>query len=250
MVSLDLAYAETKAALLDDLRTSGDSCWERMVPATPDWRVRDVVAHVTGIAGDAGRGTMPADFNILEQFRDDDVAAARDRYAEDHVTRRLGMAPWDIVAEWDTIEPGVLARLAPDCPDDQRLPFGLDAVINIDVCVHADDVAGALGLPAHPGSAAAGIALAGYCFGVDYRVRSLSLPAFAVRYGSRERVLGEGPAATTLTGDRWELLRAFAGRRSRSQIRAMDWVGDPDPYLALIPAYGERDGDLIEVGMS
>jgi hypothetical protein len=26
----------------------------------------------------------------------------------------------------------------------------------------------------------------------------------------------------------------------------MGWEGDPAPYLALIPAYGERADDLIE----
>lgn len=148
--------------------------------------------------------------------------------------------------EWNAVEPDVLGRLSPDCPDDQKLNGGLDIVVVIDLRVHADDVAGALGLAQHAGGPSAGIALAGYCFGVDYRIGSLGLPALSVRDGSRERVLGEGPPAATVRGDRWELLRAFAGRRSRSQIRAMDWLGDPDPYLALIPAYGERDHALFE----
>jgi hypothetical protein len=39
------------------------------------------------------------------------------------------------------------------------------------------------------------VALAGYCFGVDYRVRALDLPAMTLRYDGKERTLGEGPVA-------------------------------------------------------
>jgi hypothetical protein len=35
---------------------------------------------------------------------------------------------------------------------------------------------------------------------------------------------------------------AAAGLRSCS----LDWTGDPEPYLALVPAYGEREEALIE----
>jgi hypothetical protein len=90
------------------------------------------------------------------------------------------------------------------------------------------------------------VALAGYCFGVDYRVRALDLPAMTLRYDGKERTLGEGPVAAVVTADRWELLRMLAGRRSRAPIMHLDWTGDPEPYLALVPAYGEREEALIE----
>jgi hypothetical protein len=38
----------------------------------------------------------------------------------------------------------------------------------------------------------------------------------------------------------------LAGRRSRAQIEALDWTGEPDAYLSLLPAYGERADDLNE----
>jgi len=58
--------------------------------------------------------------------------------------------------------------------------------------------------------------------------------------------VGEGALGATLTASRWELLRVVAGRRSRAQIAVLDWIGDPEPYLALLPAYGERTDDLVE----
>jgi hypothetical protein len=42
------------------------------------------------------------------------------------------------------------------------------------------------------------------------------------------------------------MFRALAGRRSRDQILAMAWDGDPEPYLPMIPAYGERLDRLVE----
>jgi hypothetical protein len=131
-------------------------------------------------------------------------------------------------------------------PSKGALFFGFDVVLVTDLCVHGDDVALALGLPPNRDTAASRVALAGYCFGVDYRVRALDLPAMTLRYDGKERTLGEGPVAAVVTADRWELLRMLAGRRSRAPIMHLDWTGDPEPHLALVPAYGEREEALIE----
>lgn len=244
VVALDVAYAETKAGLLGAIDDHADA-WSAPVPATPAWTVLDVVAHVTGIAAAAVDGVLPVEVNLLEQFRDPEVAAARDEFAEGHVRRRRGRAPAAVVAEWDAAEPRLLDLMRRG-PVPDGLPFGFDMVLTTDLCVHADDVAHALGLPPNRGSAAARAAIAGYCFGVDYRIRALGLPALILRYGGKERTLGEPPAAATLTIDPWELLRTLSGRRSRAQMAAMDWTGDPAPYLPLLPAYGERQDDLVE----
>lgn len=244
MVALDVAYAETKVGLLAAVGSNEDA-WSTTVPATPAWSVLDVVAHLTGLAASAVDGVLPVEVNLLEQFRDPEVAAARDEFADGHVLRRRGRSAGDVVAEWDAAEPRLLDLMRRG-PVPDGLPFGFDMVLTTDLCVHADDVAHALGIPPNRGSAAARVAVAGYCFGLDYRIRALGLPALTLRYGAKERTLGEEPVGATLTADPWELLRALAGRRSRAQIGAMDWSGDPEPYLPLIPAYGEREDDLVE----
>lgn len=246
MVDLAAAYADTKAHLLAAIGPPGTSAWDTPVPATPEWDVLDVVAHVTGLAADAAHGDMPTDLNLLEQFRDADVAAARDDYAGGQVLRRREMRPEEVVAEWDAAERTVVDRLRLPAGQEGSFPFGFDAVLVTDLCVHADDVAIALGRPPQRDSAVSRVAVAGYCFGVDYRIRALGLPALVLRYDGREKTLGEGPVAATLTVDRWELLRVLAGRRSRAQIAGLDWSGDPEAYLPLLPAYGERDTDLVE----
>ena len=243
MPTMDERYAEVKRAMLGQIGPPGGASWSKRVPATPDWSVRDVVAHVTGIAVEGAKGTIPSDLNLLEQFRDADVVAARNDFADGHVLRREQSSPEDLLSEWGAAEPEFLARLR---GENGGLPFGFDVVFTTDLCVHADDVAGALGLRPHRGLSAARVALSGYAFGVDYRVRALDLRALRLRYDGKEKVLGEGEPGATLTADPWELLRVLAGRRSRSQILELEWEGDPEPYLPLLPAYGEREDALIE----
>lgn len=251
MIDRGDAYAEVKARVLDLVGSPDSGSWGTAVPATPAWKVREVVAHVTGIAADAAAGTIPDGINLLEQFRDPDVVAARNEFADGHVARREGRTPADLLEEWGKTEPSLLDLLRGTPRDGaSTLPLGFDSVIVTDLCVHADDIAHALGASPTGDAAAVRLALAGYAFGVDYRVRALGLPALVLRYDGKEKVLGEGEPAATLSAERWELLRVLAGRRSREQIAALDWTGDPEPYLPLLPAYGERDDALIEGGDS
>ena len=243
MTGMDVRYAEAKAAMLAQVGPPESPSWSKAVPATPEWAVRDVVAHVTGLAVDAAAGTMPIDLNLMEQFRDPEVAAARDEYADGQVLRRQDRPPEALLSEWAAAEPDLLARLR---GENGGFPFGFDVVLTTDLCVHTDDVANALGLPPNRNLSAARVAVAGYSFGVDYRIRALDLPALRLRYDGKEKTLGEGPPAATLSADSWELLRVLGGRRSRRQILALDWEGDPEPYVRLLPAYGEREDALFE----
>ncbi len=97
-----------------------------------------------------------------------------------------------------------------------------------------------------PDDPALSLALAAYSFGVDYRIRQLGLPALEVRYGDKQRVLGAGEPGATVAASRFELVRVLGGRRSRDQILALEWEGDPSPYLPILPAYGERADQLVE----
>ncbi|HEV7212676.1 MAG TPA: hypothetical protein VGN47_13295 [Blastococcus sp.] len=54
----------------------------------------------------------------------------------------------------------------------------------------------------------------------------------------------EGPVVlrtTTFEAFRWRL-----GRRSRAQLAAMDWTGDPAPFLDALCAFGPSEVDLVE----
>jgi hypothetical protein len=115
-----------------------------------------------------------------------------------------------------------------------------------DVASHAQDVRGALRTPGDRDSLGVSVAFTSYAGGLHLRLAGSGIPALRIAYGAKERVLGDGEPVTTVTAERWELYRAMGGRRSRRQILAYDWKGDPEPYLPLIPAYGERTDDLEE----
>jgi uncharacterized protein (TIGR03083 family) len=184
--------------------------------------------------------------DVLEQWRDDQVAQTRDRMTAEQVARVGQRSVEDLVDEWRELTATLSAMLSGAVPFPGPAPFGLGAILVTDLVIHHQDVRDALEVPHLADGPASSLALATYCFGVDYRIRQLALPALGVRYGEKLRILGDGEPAATVTGDRFNLLRAFGGRRSREQILAFGWHGDPNPYVALLPAYGERADHLVE----
>jgi uncharacterized protein (TIGR03083 family) len=215
------------------------------VPACPEWEVRDVLAHVVGLARDAANGSLPT-MDLLEQWRDDGVAEQRDRMTAAQVDRQANRSAEDLVNDWREVTGTLSPMLSGDIPFPDPAPFGLSAILVTDLAMHEQDVRGALGAPRVAEGPALSLALATYCFGVDYRIRQLNLPAIELRCGEKQRVLGNGRPSVSVTADRFELLRALGGRRSRDQILALEWNGDPSPYLPIIPAYGERADELVE----
>ncbi len=240
-MDLDRLYLELQADLIAAAADGSDA----PVPACPSWRVGDVVAHVAGLARDSVEGTVPA-LDLLEQWRDEDVAAGRDAMTAAQVARADGLGPEEVARSWQALTPRFAPMLRGEVPFPDPAPFGLAAVLVTDLVVHDQDVRGALGRGRAPDGPASALALATYAFGVDYRIRQLGLPAFGLCTGPKLRVLGQGQPAATVSADRFELVRALAGRRSRAQILALSWEGDPGPYVGILPAYGERGDDLVE----
>lgn len=243
-MELDALYAAQQEQFTSVVLAHADRRTAR-VPACPEWEVHDVLAHVVGLASDAVTGRLPT-MELLEQWRDDQVMEARDRMTAGQVERQGDRSIKRLADDWRRLIPTISPMLRDEIPFPDPAPFGVGAVLITDLEIHYQDVRGALGLPAATDGPALSLALATYCFGVDYRIRTLDLPALAVRYAGKQRILGDGEPRATVAGDRFELLRAFGGRRSRKQILALDWQGDPGPYLPLIPAYGERADDLVE----
>jgi uncharacterized protein (TIGR03083 family) len=245
MIDLAAAYEETHDHLVEIVLALDDSALKTVVPASPAWSVKDVVAHVTGIAGDVAHGLTPPDLDVLEAWRNPEQAAKRDTMTAKQVDERRDRTLDQILEEWSGHIERLLPMLRGEVPFGTSLPF-VGHVVNTDLAVHSQDVRGAVRVPGDRDSAGVGIGLAGYSFGLDLRIRALGLPALTLRYGEKERILGDGEPAATLEAERFEIFRALSGRRSRDQILAMKWTGDPEPYLALIPAYGERSDPITE----
>jgi uncharacterized protein (TIGR03083 family) len=238
-LDLGTAYLDLQGRVLD--ATADPAVHEAPVPACPEWSVRDVVGHVAGLAHDAVAGELPS-LSLIDPARD---ASTRDGMTDDQVRRSRSLDFADIVEGWRRATEQLTPMLRGETPFPSQL-FGADAVLVTDLWVHDSDIRGALGLPRPPEDAAMSVALASYGFLVAQRIGAGGLAAIELRYAGKQRVIGKGEPAAAVTADRYELVRMLAGRRSRAQIAAMEWTGDPTPYLALIPAYGERADDLID----
>ena len=241
-IDLGTAYMDIQDRML---ATVAPELLGQPVPACPAWSVRDVVGHVAGIAKDAVTGILPP-LDLVEMYRDETVATTRDDMTDQQVVRSRGLSFDDLVDDWRAATKSLLPMLRGEEPFPGKPPLGVNSVLVTDLWVHDADVGGALGRPHPADDASTSAALASYAFLVGMRVQALRLPAMALRYGDKVKVLGDGEPAATVTADRYELARMLAGRRSRRQIAAMDWDGDPTPYLEIIPAYGERSDDLVD----
>jgi uncharacterized protein (TIGR03083 family) len=197
------------------------------VPALPGWSIQDTYAHLTGIAADVVAGNVgdPRD----ESWTAGQVAARRDRSLA------------EVCAEWSTAGPVLEAVL--DDPAGRRAVFAV-----FDVFHHGHDVLGALGRREGRDTPEAAFVVtlmakfkrAGW--GRDgHPPIELAADSGSWRLGAED-----GAPIAALTTSDFELARILIGRRSRAQILAAGWRGDPEPIVDLLPAFGPPVTDLTE----
>jgi uncharacterized protein (TIGR03083 family) len=186
------------------------------VPATPGWQVRDVVAHVVGIA---------ADLNA-QRFGPEDPDGWTRRQVEERRSRALE----EIVEEWDTEAPRFEEGL-------RLLGYEIGSHYVADLHAHVQDVRSALGLEAERDRTAVLVSLDFYLHSLDGALRSAERGAVEIAVDGESHVAGAGKVRASLRGDPFEVLRALSARRSRDQIRALDWSGDVDAVLDLLARY-------------
>jgi uncharacterized protein (TIGR03083 family) len=209
MVDVGVVYAggrERLSALVGELDAAGAAT---PVPACPEWRVHDVLAHLTGVCADILAGRL------------DGVATEPWTTAQVDGRREVPLA--DVLAEWAEVAPPVEA-MAKD--------FGSAGHQWVaDLATHEHDVRGALGETGARDSEAVTVGIGFLAEGFLREVAERGRPTLAIRAGERDWASAPGAPAATLTAPPFELLRATTGRRSLGQIRALGWDGDPEPWL-------------------
>lgn len=186
-------------------------------PACPDWDVKGVVSHLTGIAkGVTGNATV-------EDVNSDGATA-------DQVQLRANLPVEEVVAEWDTYVEDYLARLR----DPQA--FGLENISVLlsvfDITAHEHDIRAALGAPGNRDSYGVELGTKVMVSGLKGRQAQHDLPALRVDVpGWRTYDLGGDAPELTLVTDQYSLFRSLSGRRTRAQAAAMGWSGDSSPWL-------------------
>jgi hypothetical protein len=111
----------------------------------------------------------------------------------------------------------------------------------LDVGAHEHDIRGALG---NTGARDSDVVRTG----ASVLLRGLRVPRpLVVRTEAEEvRVGPEDGEPVVLTTTVFEAFRWRLGRRSRRQLAAMDWSGDPEPYLDSLCVFGPAEDDVVE----
>ncbi len=252
MVDLTAAYDEVRERFSATALGLDDAQAGLALRSCPGWSVHDVVAHHVGVISDASTGNAPEIPDGVDFLRDFDqvIGTVFADMSARQVRERSSRSVVELVDEWGSASSILWSMFRGERPV-APFPITPDVAPSVainDVVVHEGDVREALGLGPAPETTALSLALTNYSFMAAVKVQSAGLPALRLRYEDREKVIGAGEPVATLTGTRHDLVRVLASRRSREQILAMEWDGDPSPYVDLLPAYGvveSGDADLV-----
>jgi uncharacterized protein (TIGR03083 family) len=197
---------------------------ELKVPQSPDWAIRDVIAHVVGIVDDILSGNL--------------AGIGTDIWTDAHVSSRADSTLDEICEEWSALAPrfSALGEVNPVMP----MRAGADLI------THYHDILQALGRQGDRDTAAVRMGLERYGPFFCERAGDAGLPVVRIEAGEQAWQSGDGEPASIVTGSAFDLLRAFSGRRSAAQILSMDWIGDAEPYVAAASPYGLPAEDVVE----
>ncbi|MGH2749947.1 MAG: maleylpyruvate isomerase family mycothiol-dependent enzyme [Actinomycetota bacterium] len=198
---------------------------ERRVPACPEWSVKDLLAHVIGVAADFAAGNLEK--------------AGADEWTRAQIASRSDIEVPDLVHEWETISLQVE-------PVQDLISPGAAGMLIGDAVTHEHDLRGAVGRPGARDSDAVWIALDRYVRRFGKRIKDAGLPSVVVQAGDRRWQAGVLDPEVELDGAAFQLLRALTGRRTIGEITSLPWTGDPGPYTELFSSYPPARGSLLE----
>lgn len=209
-------YNETRERMAALALNGGDQI-ERLVPACPAWTVKDLIAHVTGLAADwhnqelTGYGSPEWTDAQVEQRRDQDLT--------------------DLLTEWAEHSEAISPFLAD--PAAAGLPDYMPMIVVTDLASHEHDIRGALDRPGARDSSAVQIGLRSHIGGLRQHIAQLGLGPLRIdAVGLREWMIGHGDPKASVRAEPFELFRATGGRRTVDEVRNLDWTGDSRPFMS------------------
>jgi uncharacterized protein (TIGR03083 family) len=215
-------YRAVRERTTDWLRNVDPGALDAIAPATPKWHVRDVLAHMVGVANDAVEGRL------------DGIAS--DPWTAAQVDKRRDASVSDMLDEWNAFGPQFETMLlgAPET-------IGSQAVF--DVFTHEQDMRHALAAPGGRDCESVGVAFFFYCQARE----QAGLPMLRIVTETGEFDAGTGDLVATVKTSTFEVVRAATGRRAAEEIAAYEWDGTADPGVLLVaPIFTMRETPLGE----
>lgn len=226
MTGFGEAYAATRRRIFDLAEALTPEEASRTVPACPDWSVRDVLAHLTGIAVDATKGQLEG--------------VGSPEWTQRQVDERKDMSLGELLHEWEEAGKQIDGAL-------EYFPKAAASLFVGDTVTHEHDIRLPLRRPGDRDAPAIQLAVDGYVRWLGRRLKEHELAPIAVRAGDREWVAGKTePQGAVEAPSTFELLRALTGRRTRDEIAAFVWSVDGEPYLDVFSMYGVPSAPLGE----
>lgn len=225
-------YRLARLRIVDLVSSLSDEDSNRPVPACPAWTVRDLLAHVAGIATEISEGNPPSG----------DSQAWVDAIVDDRRSQSID----ELIDEWQLSGP-VFEKMA-------ATTKRLSVPLSYDTVVHEHDLRHALGVPGARDSSGV---LAAMHVGVWLMTNDLKRHGFGsvtFHAGGRDWHCGEGDLRLSLDLDVsqkyvtpvWELLRLTGSRRSLAQMMRYDWQGDSEDGIAALLHMDMPASDLDE----
>ncbi|MGI9667538.1 MAG: maleylpyruvate isomerase family mycothiol-dependent enzyme [Acidimicrobiia bacterium] len=217
-----------------------------VVPACPDWTALDVLRHLAGDADDV------VSLNV------DSIAS--DEWTQAHIDARADLDFDGVVADWrsnagdaaaslDNIEslgfPPVIDSAFGKVP-----PSVLPATLIADLLHHEFDLRNAYGDPYGRDLMEIHFAAAGHVKALRSSFAANDLDTIRIESSDSGMGwdIGRDVPVATLRATSFQLMRAIGGRRTKAEMRAMGWDGDPEPYLdsMVLTHLAMRDESLRE----
>ena len=221
------AYLETYERFMSWAAGLDDESLATNVPACPDWSVKDLVGHVTGIAVELGK-------EYSDGVADTDSTARQ-------VAERKDASIGQVLEEWAAALPRLLELL-----EEGGSNF---TAVAIDIWTHEQDARNAVGQVGGRKGLGRAMALKA-AIGSDREITAAGLPPMQIHTEDKTWYLGkdarQADPALTLKLDAYEAARMLMGRRTYDEMRALDWEGDPEPYLQYLHRFTVPEQSLGE----
>jgi uncharacterized protein (TIGR03083 family) len=219
------AYRGGRARIYDLVRSLNETAMSQQVPACPDWTVKELVAHLTGVASDS------LSANVAEMGRSDWTASQVEKRRNDSIQT--------ILEEWEEIAKQIEPAL------DDLHPTLASALIG-DLITHEHDLRGALGDPDARDEDAVVIATSFYARNFGKRLKDAGLPTVIVEAGEHKWTAGKEQPIGSVRAPLFEMLRGLTGRRTSDEVKGFDWTIDAAPCLEVFSMYPVTQRSLNE----